>query len=247
MIGLGICILIALVYIGGLLGDRISRSVRVFKAFLSFSGAYLLSISVMHLLPSALEATDNPSWQVGAFILCGFVLQHFLEGMSGGIEHGHDKQPIQKGVYSLVFGLCIHAGIEGIGVWYVGDEGRVFLWFFFIGLALHKAPVGLVFTVALRRAGLRGMGILFPLTLFALSSPVGMGVGYLLSQEGGAYTEYFYILFAMISGMFLHISTRMFLESAPEHAQDFWGYVCILGGIALAFLSEYGMHFSHAH
>ena len=52
------------------------------KLLLSFSGAYLFSITVLHLLPDV-YSTGNA--YIGLFILAGFGFQIFLEQYSEGI------------------------------------------------------------------------------------------------------------------------------------------------------------------
>lgn len=63
------------------------------KLFNSFTGAYLLSITFLHLLPELYEhgGGDTPTSQylVGALILVGFFIQIVLDSFSQGVEHGH--------------------------------------------------------------------------------------------------------------------------------------------------------------
>ena len=59
-----------------------------FKAILSFSGAYLFSITVIHILPELFHESSNPI-QAGIFVLMGFFLQMMLEYFTSGVEHGH--------------------------------------------------------------------------------------------------------------------------------------------------------------
>ena len=58
-----------------------------FKTLLAFSGAYLFSITVIHILPELFEARSIVN--TGIFVLAGFFLQMILEYFSSGIEHGH--------------------------------------------------------------------------------------------------------------------------------------------------------------
>src|SRR5690606_30629250 len=57
-----------------------------FQLLLSFSGAYLLSVTVFELLP---EVYGSGNDSVGIFIMMGLLLQILLEFISKGIEHGH--------------------------------------------------------------------------------------------------------------------------------------------------------------
>src|SRR6185436_11764269 len=56
------------------------------KLTLSFSGAYLFALSVLHLIP---EVYSSPVKNIGIYILIGFFLQIIIEFFSEGIEHGH--------------------------------------------------------------------------------------------------------------------------------------------------------------
>ena len=56
------------------------------KLLISFSGAFILAICVLHLMPEIFNDYDA---KIGAFILLGFLIQLLLEFFSGGIEHGH--------------------------------------------------------------------------------------------------------------------------------------------------------------
>ncbi|MBL4710802.1 MAG: ZIP family metal transporter, partial [Flavobacteriales bacterium] len=56
------------------------------SSLLSFSGAYLLGICFLHLIPELFEENDS---SVGLYLLIGFFLQLILDYFSGGIEHGH--------------------------------------------------------------------------------------------------------------------------------------------------------------
>ena len=56
------------------------------KLLLAFSGSFLLSITVMHLLPDVYESHNL---SVGIFIMLGILFQIVLEFFSKGAEHGH--------------------------------------------------------------------------------------------------------------------------------------------------------------
>ena len=60
---------------------------RNIQILLTFSGAYLLAVSVLHLLPELFQ--QKTSEYIGLYILGGFLIQIFLEYFSQGIEHGH--------------------------------------------------------------------------------------------------------------------------------------------------------------
>lgn len=54
------------------------------KLVLSFSGAYLFAISVLHLIPEIYSSTTE---NIGLYILIGFFMQILFEFFTEGIEH----------------------------------------------------------------------------------------------------------------------------------------------------------------
>ena len=56
------------------------------KLLLAFSGSFLLSLTVMHLLP---ELYVDKNQSIGLFIMLGILFQIVLEFFSKGAEHGH--------------------------------------------------------------------------------------------------------------------------------------------------------------
>src|SRR3989304_4598152 len=68
------------------------------KLLLSFSGAYLLAISFLHLIPEIFKSTEDNF--IGIYILLGFFIQILLEYFSKGIEHGHSPSTPQRGEFA---------------------------------------------------------------------------------------------------------------------------------------------------
>src|SRR4028118_1990216 len=58
------------------------------KIILAFSGAYLFTLTIIHILPDVLISAPDPH-KIGYYVLAGFFLQLVLELFSHGIEHGH--------------------------------------------------------------------------------------------------------------------------------------------------------------
>src|SRR3569832_53568 len=86
----------------------------ILKMLLSFSGAYLFGLAVMHLIQEVYKDGDQT---VGIYIFAGFFIQFFLEFFSEGLEHGHFH--IHKNLnaafpYGVMIGLCLHSFLEGM-------------------------------------------------------------------------------------------------------------------------------------
>ena len=78
-------LLIASVLLGSFLVFLIKPSNKIGRLLLAFSGAYLLSVTILHLLPEVYtESTDYK--RIGIFILVGIILQSVLESFSKGAE-----------------------------------------------------------------------------------------------------------------------------------------------------------------
>ena len=111
------------------------------KLLIAFSGAYLLSITALHLLPEVFTGDDRGAY-FGSFVLVGFFIQVMLEYLSGGIEHGHAHTHRSAGLpVGLMIGLCLHAFLEGVAFSPGSDALRGP---FVAAVTLHRIPVGLV-------------------------------------------------------------------------------------------------------
>ena len=201
-----------------------------YKLLLVFAGAYLFSITVIHLLPELYSQPIGGPW-IGLCVLSGFFLQQFLEYFTSGIEHGHihahgghDHHHIQttaqRNVSALVLltALCIHAFLEGAMLaeptsHSVGYDMHAIL----IGIALHRAPAAFALvTVLAFQLGSRRRALPH-LIGFSIAAPVGLLINSYLASAEIVSQEFMIFLYALVCGNFLHISTTIVFESSPEH------------------------------
>ena len=107
---------------------------QLLKLILSFSGAYLFAITVLHLIPDAYSGTDKA--EIGIFILIGFLLQIFLEQFSEGVEHGHIHKHHDSHVFpwGIMISLCLHGFLEGMPL--ARDQNNELIF----GISLHHIP-----------------------------------------------------------------------------------------------------------
>jgi len=206
------------------------------KLVLSFSGAYLFGITVLHLIPDAYHGNDN---YVGVFILIGFLFQIVLEQFSEGIEHGHMHKPNHEHVafpLGILISLCIHAFLEGMPL-AEGNQNQL-VW----GIALHHVPAAFALaTVLLTKEQRKGKAISFVM-LFRIMAPTGYFVSNALSTGGiGNLQQYFNRIMGVVIGIFLHISTTILFESSSDHKFTVRKLIAVLVGVGLAlmgFISE---------
>ncbi|MBS7563571.1 ZIP family metal transporter [Mucilaginibacter sp. Bleaf8] len=199
------------------------------KLVLSFSGAYLFSITVLHLIPDAYHGADH--W-VGVFILIGFIFQIVLEQFSDGIEHGHmHAHEHEKATFPLgiMVSLCLHGFLEGMPLAQGYQTELVF------GIALHHIPAAFALgTVLLANHQSKNKTLLF-IALFAVMAPTGYFFSNALSNGGiGNLQHYFNRIMGVVIGIFLHISTTILFEAGPDHTFNRRKLIAVLLGVGVA-------------
>jgi len=198
------------------------------QLLLTFSGAYLLAVSTLHLIPELFA--NNPSENIGIFILAGFLIQILLEFFSKGIEHGHfHKQKVIP--ITVMISLCIHAILEGIplggGLNSTAEQALL------TGIVLHKAPVSIVLLSLFLQSGMGKLKSYFLLIVFSIMAPLGMYSGTLFQELSNYSNE----IMAIVIGIFLHISTTILFESTDGHRFSLQKILTIIVGSLLAILS----------
>jgi zinc transporter ZupT len=214
------------VILGYLLALWVRPASKLLQLFLSFSGAYLLSMTVLHLIP---EVFSEGRAQIGLYILLGIAMQTGLEYLSKGAEHGHlHSHDFQKNIpWLLLVSLGLHAFLEGmpLGI----EENRQLL----LAIIIHKLPIAVILASFLSRSALSSAVVLLVMILFALMSPLGSWVT--LSWDW--IQEYRDEITAVVIGVFLHISNAILFESSENHKFNLKKFIAILIGFGIAFLS----------
>jgi zinc and cadmium transporter len=204
---------------------------RWLRLLLSFSGAFLLAVVFLHMLP---ELYEEAGASIGAWVLGGFLLQVVLEFFSHGIEHGH-MHVHGTGGKALPFltlaSLCIHSFAEGMPF---ADPEVAANMPFLTGVLLHKMPMAVALATVLQRSG-AGMGRSWSLlTVFSLAAPLGMLAGTAIGGPGHHGLDG---MLALAIGMLLHISTTIIFESAPEHRFNAQRFAAVIVGTLLGALT----------
>lgn len=191
------------------------------KLLLAFSGAFLLSLTVIHLLPDV-YATGNPS--VGIFIMVGILFQIILEFFSKGAEHGHvhGHEIMVQIPWLLFISLCIHAFLEGFPVSHKHELA--------MGIAVHHLPIAIILTTFFVKANLNKTAIFIFMATFAIMTPLGT----LLSNSLPILNDYYTQITAVVIGILFHISSTIIFESSEGHKFNIAKVSMIVLGIALA-------------
>ena len=208
------------------------------KLLLAFSGTFLLSLTVMHLLPEVYESSlhgheghshdehshNNP---IGLFIMAGIVFQIILEYFSKGAEHGHvhghgheDKEHMP---WLLFISLCTHALLEGMPV----NHHHDLAW----GIAVHHFPIAIILTAFFVNSGLNKTAIFLFMMAFAAMTPLGT----LAAGNLGFISNYFTEISAVVVGILFHISSTIIFESSEGHRFNLAKLLVIVLGIIMAY------------
>ncbi|AXG75294.1 ZIP family metal transporter [Flavobacterium arcticum] len=206
------------------------------KLLLAFSGSFLLSLTVMHLLPEVYESsmhgheghvhehTNNP---IGLYIMAGIIFQIILEYFSKGAEHGHvhgqGHEHSNSMPWLLFISLCIHALLEGMPVSHHHDLA----W----GIAIHHFPIAIILTAFFVNSGLNKTAILLFIMAFAVMTPLGTLLSGQLAFIGNYYTE----ISAIVVGILFHISSTIIFESSEGHKFNMAKLLAIILGVIMAY------------
>jgi zinc transporter ZupT len=208
-----------------------------FTLSLAFSGAYLFTLTLTHILPELFAEAVTP-FHIGIFVVLGFLMQVLLEFFTEGIEHGHLHHH-HLNANTMLVALCVHALLEGTLLSHPShqhENGETNTLLF--GIVIHKVPEAFAFAAVLLAQMKQKRRMLPLLLIFALSSPIGVLSSNFINMETVVSKQVTDILFAIVAGNFLHISTTIFFESNPQHQFNGKRLICILGGVLVAILAE---------
>lgn len=194
------------------------------KLLLSFSGAFLLALTLFDLLPEVYHHLDAK--QTGLFIMCGILLQIILEFFSKGAEHGHIHihKNSNKFPWVLFVSLCIHSFLEGFPIH--GHNDMVY------GVLIHKIPIATLITSFLVQSNYSKMQIAGFLIFFTAMTPLGT----FISNNTELAEHYIHTINAVVIGIFFHISTVILFESSEGHKFNLSKLLAILFGVAIAYV-----------
>ena len=231
------------VLVTGVIFLSLKIKAKYLRFLLAFSAAYLFAISVTHLLPECYENTNTKL--IGFFILVGFFIQILIEYFSAGIEHGHihaHSSSCKKHLpLGMITGLYLHSLLEGLPIYQSGiidthvhtvlstQQSLVF------GITIHNIPIAIAFVSLLIEHKSSKLKAVLLLIGFALMAPLGCLISYTLNYFGVNNIDGFVKLsFAVVIGIFLHISTAIMFETSENHKYNLAKIASMIAGVLLA-------------
>lgn len=236
-------LLFSSVLIGGSLAFYLRRNNKnLIQLLLSFSGAYLLGITFLHLVPE----TYAHGKHTGLFILLGFFIQLILEQLSRGVEHGHIHalhDAKASAAFTIMLGLCLHAFLEGLPLDLPAYPGLRIVKHeiqhnhLLYGIILHKIPAAFALGILLLMSKFKDKTVILYLTIFGLMSPLAAGIGGYLNDNGFLSIQARSAIMAVVIGSFLHIATTILFETDTNHKIPINKMIAILIGLGIAILT----------
>lgn len=192
------------------------------KLLLAFSGSFLLSLTVIHLLPEVYESHNS---RIGLFIMAGILFQIILEFFSKGAEHGHvhGHETLTHIPWLLFISLCIHAFLEGFPVSHHHNLA--------LGIAIHHLPIAIILTTFFINSSLDKKAIFAFMVTFAIMTPLGT----ILSDYLPVLNDYYTEITAVVIGILFHISSTIIFETSEGHKFNIAKVSMIIFGIILAY------------
>lgn len=207
---------------------------RLLKLLLAFSGAFLIGISFLKLVP---EVFNSQVKYIGLFVMLGFLIQLVLELITEGAEHGHShshSEGEKVSPFLLLTGLCIHSFLEGmpiVGAFTTGIQHTLVL-----GIVIHNIPISLTLMSLFLHYGLSKKRAMFFLMIFALMTPLGSMLSNIIHVlTAASITIYFNYIMAVVIGIFLHVSTSILFETEENHRYNLQKFITVCFGILVAF------------
>jgi zinc transporter ZupT len=207
---------------------------RVLKFLLAFSGAFLIGITFLKLVP---EVFANPGAFTGVFVLLGFLLQLMLELITEGAEHGHKHAHAENekaSPFLLLIGLSIHSFLEGMPI--VEGFNIKLQHTLVIGIVVHNIPISLTLMSLFLHYGCSRTKAFVYLLIFALMTPLGSVFSKLLDTSLVISLDtYFNYILAAVIGIFLHVSTSILFETEENHRYNLQKFITVIIGLGVAF------------
>lgn len=235
---ISILILLGAALGGGLLAQFVGVKQQSIRYPLIFAGSFLFSITIIHILPEVFSLGGG-TMKIGLYVLIGFFFQQLLEYFTSGIEHGHSHVHGDMSIgaqFGLAIALMIHSFLEGALLTHqspIHEQHESYS--LLIGIVLHKAPAAFALVTTIKATRHTAAKLWFVLIVFSISSPAGL----LVSDAVHFSNDMLLLLYAFVSGSFLHISTTIFVESSPNHHFGLKKFLVSVFGAIVAITTEF--------
>ena len=153
--------------------SRVTWSLQALDAILSFSAGFLISVSVIDLLPDAIHEAGAAA---PAVALAAYVVVHLTQHTLGRHFHfGEETHAVSEVVsVSALIGLLMHTFVDGVAVASGLRVSQALGALVFVAILLHKLPEGLAISSLFLAAGARRSQAVLAAAVLGLTTILGV-------------------------------------------------------------------------
>jgi zinc transporter ZupT len=215
-----------------------SLNTNIFKTILPFSGAYLFSITILHLIPELYHIEQAHTF-TSVFILVGYFAQMLL---SNYLLHSKEVKDAERAARSFAVGfmvsLCTHSFFEGALLSHSPAHHQGGEYSFLLAIVLHKIPSAFAMMAIINtkvKSKAFKLAILF---FFAVATPLGAVLGVILQSGDVFNSQILQGILAFVAGNFLYIATAILFECDFKSAFNAKKIMMLFVGILSAIVAE---------
>jgi ZIP family zinc transporter/zinc and cadmium transporter len=197
---------------GGLAVVRRPWNPAYLRYFIALGAGFMLAASLLEMLPESFARSGNSA---AILLLSGYLLIHFFEHtVSGHFHFGEETHTTEMAhpqrVRAILFGLIIHAFVDGVSIATGFLVSKWLGWVIFVAVFLHKMPEGFAISSVMMASGSK--------TNFALLASALLGaatlLGVLVMNPLQAHVSY---TLPISAGVTLYVAASDLIPEVNQH------------------------------
>lgn len=227
--------------------EKVNR--RILNLLIGLGAGSMLAVSLAHILPEALEISENAIYAFIGWFLLIYIVEELLTPHSHDHAHGdhtHEDPHEHREHVALVswIAIFIHTLFDGLGIRAGFGLSETIGYTVLIGVAIHQIPVSLSLAALFRESKFKKQTQLSLLLAFAVAAPLGFFLSDLfLSHSSEMITA---LATAFAGGSLLYVATADLLPVIHAEGKKKFSVV-IMFIIGLVGITALRTLESHAH
>jgi ZIP family zinc transporter/zinc and cadmium transporter len=147
----------------------------ILRSFVALAAGFMLGAAFIEMFPESYELLGAQAawWMLGGYLLIHF-FEHTLSGhFHFGEETHHEEMRHENRANTVLFGLMIHAFVDGVSIVSGFLVSNFLGWVVFIAVFLHKMPEGFAVASVMKASGASARGALNAAVLLGAATVAG--------------------------------------------------------------------------